>query len=74
MATAADPDARYADARALAEDVRRFRSGLPVAAYREGPLDRLARFAWTYRTPILIVLAYLAMRTVVALYMAGRGR
>jgi hypothetical protein len=62
------PDERYADAAALADDVARFRAGLTVAAHRETLLERLARFVSTYRTPILLVLAYLVMRILVAIY------
>jgi serine/threonine protein kinase len=67
------PSERYADAAALGDEVARFRAGLPVAAYRESALERLWRLIWTYRTPILLVVAYLVMRTLVALY-TGRGR
>jgi eukaryotic-like serine/threonine-protein kinase len=64
------PDARYADAAALAEDVSRFRAGMPVSAHRETALERAWRFAVRYRTPILLVLAYLVMRTLVAIYVS----
>ncbi len=73
-AMAADPGARYADAAALADDVARFRAGLPVSAHRETPVERAARILWAYRTPILIVLAYLVMRALVAWYTADAGR
>jgi hypothetical protein len=46
----------------LAADVRRFVDGAAVAAHRESPLERGARLARVYRTPIALVLAYLAMR------------
>ena len=64
MASAAE--ARYADAAALADDLARLRSGLPVSAYPESLLDHAARLALKYRTPILLILTYLAVRTVIA--------
>jgi serine/threonine-protein kinase len=70
-ATAVDPAARYAGAADLAADVRRFTDGDAVLAHREGPLERTARFARTYRTPIALVLTYLAVRILLLLW-AGR--
>jgi serine/threonine-protein kinase len=66
-ALAEHPDARYPSAAALAEDIARFRNGLAISAYRETPLERLWRLARVYRTPLLLVLAYLLMRVIVAL-------
>jgi serine/threonine protein kinase len=61
-ARASDPGARYQDVASLAADVRRFVDGAAVTAHHESPLERTRRVAWTYRTPIGLVLAYLAMR------------
>ena len=61
------PDARYPSAAALAADLARYRSGLPVEAHRESLLDRSRRIGRTYRTAILLVFAYIVMRAVVAL-------
>jgi len=61
-ATAADPDARYPDAGALAADVRRLADGQAVLAHREGVVERAGRLARTYRTPIVLILTYLAVR------------
>ena len=61
-ATNADPSARYADAAALAADVRRFTDGQAVAAHRESGLERAGRLVRVYRTPIALVLTYLAVR------------
>ncbi len=55
---------RYATVEELRSDVSRQLSGLPVAAYEEGPIERVARVASNYRTPILLVAAYLAMRLI----------
>ena len=61
-ATDADPERRYATPAALAADVRRFVDGAAVGAHRESPLEWTARQARIYRTPIALVVAYLAMR------------
>jgi hypothetical protein len=66
-ALAADPDARYGGADEIAEEVRRWLSGLPVGAHREGPLERLGRLARRHRTALLLVLAYLVMRLLLGL-------
>ncbi len=60
------PARRYANAAELVEDLRGFRSGGRVSAYREGSLERVGRWVSTYRTPILLVAAYLLMRIFVA--------
>ena len=66
-ALAARPEDRYASAIDLAADVERFRSGLPVRAYPEGPLERVRRLAVKHRAPLLLVAAYLVMRVLLAL-------
>ena len=66
-ALAFEPDARYASASELALDVSRYLEGERVLAYPEGLLGRARRFASRYRTPILLVLAYLVMRVVLLL-------
>jgi serine/threonine protein kinase len=66
-ARASDPDARYPSARDLAEDVARYIAGLAVRAHSETLPQRLRRVAARYRTPILLVLAYLVMRAVLLL-------
>ena len=60
------PGDRYASVPALAADIARFRSGDKVEAHHETLVDRTARFGRAYRTPILLVLAYIVMRAVVA--------
>ncbi len=67
-ALSAEPQQRYASAAELATDVARFRSGQAVLAHREGVAERLARWAWWYRVPILIVAAYLLMRSLLILW------
>jgi serine/threonine protein kinase len=61
-ATAANASERYADAADLAADVRRFMDGAAVRAHAESAAERAVRLARTYRTPLGLVLAYLAMR------------
>ena len=64
------PSKRYQTVTALAEDVARYRDNRKVHAYRETVLERAVRFGRTYRTAILLVLAYIAMRAAVA-FLAG---
>jgi serine/threonine-protein kinase len=65
-ALARDPAARYPSVQALADDVARFRGGAAVLAHRETFGERLARVGRTYRTAILLILAYVIMRAIVA--------
>jgi len=62
MATAVRPADRYPDVAALADDITRYLDGGPMVAYREQWWERVGRIAGKYRTPILLVLAYLAIR------------
>ena len=64
-ALAFDADARYANAGALGEDVRRFLAGQLVAAHRYTPRQRIGRFAKRHRTSLAI--AAFATVTVAAL-------
>jgi serine/threonine protein kinase len=66
-ALAPRPEDRYRSATELAAEVERFLSALPVHAYPEGPVERVRRLAAKYRTPLLLVAAYLLMRIVLAL-------
>ena len=65
-AMAASPVDRYPSASALGDDVARYRAGQAVQAHRESLLERATRVATIYRTPILLVLAYMIMRAIVA--------
>jgi serine/threonine protein kinase len=58
---------RYPDAGALAADLARLRAGEAVIAYPETMLDRIGRVAMAYRTAIVLVLAYLILRVIVAI-------
>ena len=65
------PVDRYQDVLSLVGDIRRYRAGLAVDAHPETALERTMRFVRTYRTAIVLILAYLAMRVIVAVT-AGR--
>ncbi|HYI11176.1 MAG TPA: serine/threonine-protein kinase [Thermoanaerobaculia bacterium] len=68
-AMAADPMARYGDARELAEEVLRHLDGEPVAAYRENVFEQAGRWLQRYRALVVLVLAYLVMRVIVFFWM-----
>jgi serine/threonine protein kinase len=57
---------RYPSVAELRADVARFRASQAVEAHRETFLERSARFGRVYRTAILLVLAYIVMRALVA--------
>jgi serine/threonine protein kinase len=67
-AMAVEPAGRYASAEDLSADVARFLDGDRVLAHREGLIGQARRLFTRYRTPILIVVAYLVMRAVLILY------
>jgi len=67
-ARAEEPEERYPEVAALEGDVSRFLDGLAVTAYPEGPWRKTRRFVRRYRTPILLVLAYLVMRLLLFLF------
>jgi serine/threonine-protein kinase len=64
-----EPSKRYASAAALAEDLRHFLRGEPIAARRAGRLERLAR--WARRSPAAAAL--LAVTLLVATTVLGAG-
>jgi len=68
MATSRRMEDRYGTVEDLTADIDRLQAGLPVAAYREGLLDRLERIFNKYRTPIFLVLAYLLMRVLLLIF------
>jgi serine/threonine-protein kinase len=63
---APDPRDRYSQAAELVADLERYRAGLPVSAHREGVFERTWHWLGRYRTFILLVTAYLAMRALFA--------
>ncbi len=67
-AMAPEQSGRYADARALAADVTSYLDGERLTAYRENPVERLGRWLDRNRALVAVVIAYLIMRTIVALW------
>ena len=68
-ATAAAPSARYQSVQELALDVSRYLDGLAVGAHRESLLEKSFRFYRRYRFFILLILAYLVMRTLLLIFL-----
>ena len=67
-ALSALPSDRYHTVASLAADVARFRERQAVSVHIEGPIERTGRFIRTYQTPILLVLAYIVMRALIAIF------
>jgi serine/threonine-protein kinase len=70
-ALAEEPGRRYASVEDLHRDVSAYMAAEPVSAYREGPLETLARLFDKYRTAVVLVMAYLVMRMALLVF-AGR--
>jgi serine/threonine protein kinase len=66
-ATAAAPDARYANAGELAADLVRYVDGAPLVAYRENAFERAGRWLMRNRALVGVIAAYLLMRAIVLL-------
>ncbi len=68
---AKEPEKRYADCQALAEELRRFQAGEPIAARRVGPAERAWR--WCRRKPaqagagVIVALSLLSVAILTAL-------
>jgi serine/threonine protein kinase len=67
-ATDSEPANRYADVSDLSADVSRYLDGLPVSACRETIFDKAARFYRRYTVAILLIAAYLIVRTLILLF------
>jgi serine/threonine-protein kinase len=67
-AMAAERDDRYRSAREISDEVMRYLAGLRVSAYAEGLWGTTVRLATKYRTALLLVLAYLAMRVLLLFF------
>jgi serine/threonine protein kinase len=61
------PSRRYASAGDLGADVGLFLEGAGVSAYRETPVERVARFVGRHRVLVTLLAAYLVVRVVLAL-------
>jgi serine/threonine protein kinase len=69
-ALAPDPADRYPTALEFSRDIARYESQEPVSAYREGVFERVGRLVMRYRTPLILIATYLALR----LFLIFRGR
>jgi serine/threonine protein kinase len=67
-ATANDPAQRYVNVSELSADVSRYLDGLPVSARKETLLDKALRFYKRYTVAILLIVAYLIVRTLILLF------
>ena len=67
-ATKPDRALRYPAVRALSEDISRYLDGAPVSAHRENWGERFLRFYRRYQPAILLIAAYLLMRTLFVIY------
>jgi eukaryotic-like serine/threonine-protein kinase len=67
-ASAAEPQQQYDSAQELASDVAHYLDGLPVQAYPEGPFARLWRWSGKNSAWLLLILAYVLMRTLLILW------
>jgi serine/threonine protein kinase len=65
----ANPAARYASAAELGQDIARYLDGLPVVAYPENVLQKIARWAARYRLAIVLVLTYLVVRALLIFWL-----
>ncbi len=68
-----DAAQRYPHAGALLDELRRYRSGDPVLAHREGAIEQVVRRLRPWRTAVLLIVAYLVMRLLVAWLGSGRN-
>ena len=67
-ATQGHPANRYASVSDLSADVSRYLDGLPVSARKETVLEKAARFYRRYTVAILLIAAYLIVRTLILLF------
>jgi serine/threonine protein kinase len=67
-ATENDPAKRYAGVPDLSADVSRYLDGLPVSARKETIFDKALRFYRRHTVPILLIAAYLLVRTLILLF------
>jgi serine/threonine protein kinase len=68
-AMAERPEQRYASALELRDEVARYVDGEPVRAHRENVGERAARLFARYRTAVLLLVAYLAMRILLLIFL-----
>jgi serine/threonine protein kinase/Tfp pilus assembly protein PilF len=68
------PDQRYATARALADDLRRYLNDLPIVAKRPGPLARLVKYARRHKALVTAVTAIVLLATMTLFWMRESDR
>jgi serine/threonine protein kinase len=68
-AMAPEMNSRYRSVEEMSADLGRFLDGLPVSAYRENLLERVARLFSRHQVAIVLVLAYLLMRLLFVLFL-----
>ena len=68
------PDARYATARALADDLRRYLQDLPIVAKRPGPIRRAGKFLRRHKAVTIAVLAGLVVTGAASTYLVREKR
>jgi hypothetical protein len=68
QAMAINPGRRYQTVPELATDVAHFLDGLGVSAYPEGPVARAWRWVLRNRAWILLLLAYMLMRSLLIFF------
>lgn len=64
----ADPGQRYGSVEAFTADITKYLADSPVSAYRESPLERLARMFHRHRTAVILIVVYLLMRLLFILF------
>jgi serine/threonine protein kinase len=67
-ATESNPASRYVSVSELSADVSRYLDGLPVSARKETIFDKAARLYRRHTVAILLIAAYLLVRTLILLF------
>jgi serine/threonine protein kinase len=67
-ARARQPEDRYATAEELSAEINRYLEGERVLAHSEGVLERAGRVFARYRAAILLIVAYLVVRTLLLIF------
>ena len=66
------PDSRFATARALAEDLQRYLTDLPIEARRPGPITRVIKFVRRRKAPV-IALTAIVLLAAAGMYSVGQA-
>lgn len=67
-----DPDHRYATARAMGEDIRRYLDGFAIEAKRAGPLRRIQKYAKRNRAMSTAAISVLLIALLIGVIVTGR--